>query len=139
MLTACRKCGAKQLVKYGFANGNQRYKCKSCGKISNDHKPRGKPQAMKDFSILLYVMFGASFRSIGRLFGVSDVCVYKWVKKYSMGLERPEISDACKVMELDEMWHFVDGKKTRFGSGKPMICWQKRLWPGSLGSVIIER
>jgi transposase len=138
MLTVCRKCESEQLVKYGFGNGNQRYKCKKCGHIMNDHPPLGKPQAMKDLAVLLSVMFSASFKSIGRLLGVSDVAVYKWVKKYAESLERPEVSTACNTIIIDEMWHFVNGKKTRFGSGRPMICYQKELLPGRLGNVIIE-
>ncbi|MDR3224347.1 MAG: hypothetical protein LBT03_02065 [Holosporales bacterium] len=47
-------------------------------------------------------------------------------------------SESCKTIVIDEMWHFVSGKKTKFGSGKPMICYQKELLPGKLGSVIVE-
>jgi transposase len=137
-MKTCRKCNSNRIVKYGFANGNQRYKCKSCGKICNECKFRGKPQEVKDLAVLLHTMFAASFRSIGKLLNVSDVSVYKWVKKYAEKLERPQVTPDCKTILIDEMWHFVNGKKTRYGSGKHMICYQKELLPGRLGSVTIE-
>ena len=138
MMTVCKRCKSEHLVKYGFANGNQRYRCKECNRVMNEHPPLGKPQVMKDLAILLYVMFSASFRSIGRLLGVSDVSVYKWVKQYSQTLERPVVSECSKAVAIDEMWHFVNGKKTRFGSGRHMICYQRELLPGRLVGVIAE-
>ncbi|MDR3224348.1 MAG: hypothetical protein LBT03_02070 [Holosporales bacterium] len=71
MLKICRKCNSENIVKYRFAKGgNQRYKCKQCGKVFNDRKSRGKPQAMKDLAVLFHTVFAASFRSIGKILGV---------------------------------------------------------------------
>jgi hypothetical protein len=36
---------------------------------------------------------------------------YKWVRKYAESLERPEVSESYKTIIIDEMWHFVNGKK----------------------------
>ncbi|MDR3224623.1 MAG: hypothetical protein LBT03_03605 [Holosporales bacterium] len=73
MLKTCRECNSESIVKYGFAkSGNQRYKCKRCGKVFNDRKSRGKPQAMKDLAVLFHTVFVASFRSICRTSGLGN-------------------------------------------------------------------
>ena len=41
----------------------------------------------------------------------------------------PEISDNIQEMECDEMWHFVNGKKTNIGSGRPWIVAEIELSP----------
>lgn len=102
----------------GKARGeNQRYQCKDCKRVINEPTQREKPESMNALSVLLYTMFSASHRSIEQLMGVSTVSVYKWVKKYAESLERPEITLSCKTILIDEMWHFVNGKKTKFGFG----------------------
>jgi transposase len=136
----CRKCGAANCIKYGTAVGKQRYKCKTCGRLITDSPPPGKPESMKAHAVFLHLEFGASFRSIGKYLKVSTVTVMRWVRDRSEKLAKPDIPSTkeAPVILLDEMWHFVNGKKTRFGSGRPMICYQKELLPGRLASVIIE-
>jgi IS1 family transposase len=38
-----------------------------------------------------------------------------------------------KEIEFDEMWHFIESKKTNFGSSKPLIVVAGKLSPGVLG------
>jgi transposase-like protein len=74
----CPHCQSKKLIKYGKTGwNNQRYQCKECDRVMNEPKHRGNPPSMKATAILLYSMFSASFRGIGRLLRVSDVTVYK--------------------------------------------------------------
>ena len=47
----------------------------------------------------------------------------------------PEISDDSHDMECDEMWHFVNGKKTKFGSGERFAGYHAALSDGI--SVIV--
>jgi hypothetical protein len=46
---------------------------------------------------------------------VSDVSVYKWVKRYAEGLKNPEIPASTNgiLVVIDEMWHFVNGKTNK--------------------------
>jgi hypothetical protein len=76
---------------------------------------RGKSTGQKSLAILLYSMFAASFKGIGRFLKVSDVAVYKWIKKYAESPERPKIPMPPETITvvLDEMWHFVNGKPNK--------------------------
>ena len=74
---------------------------------------------------------GLGFRSIGRILGVSNVAVLKWVKNIGKTVEELS-SDSNKtksveIMELDELWHFVSKKKTSVGSGWLLIEVPKKL------------
>ena len=46
----------------------------------------------------------------------------------------PEISEDIREMEFDEMWHFVESKKTKTGSSRPWVVAQNEL---SLGLQVI--
>lgn len=93
---------------------------------------------MKALALLLYTMGNASFGMIGRLLDVSTVAVLKWIRKEAQQLEKPEITPGDKYIMIDEMWLFVNGQKTRFGSGKPLILSQKELSPGNWVGVMLE-
>lgn len=62
---------------------------------------------------------GVGFRGISRLTGVSHVTVMRWVKaladKIDVGM--PESEKRVAIMELDEMWHFVQKKHKNAGCG----------------------
>ena len=69
-------------------------------------------------------MEGVGFRGIERLTGIPHTTVMSWVKKLGNDIERlkPNACDTgeiepVSVMELDEMWHFVQKKRTNAGSG----------------------
>ena len=69
---------------------------------------------------------GLGFRSIGRILGVSNVAVLKWVRKAGEILQenignRSAFSPKVAVMELDEMWHFIQKKTTESGCGWLLI------------------
>jgi transposase-like protein len=68
-------------------------------------------------AVLLYAMGNASYGMIARLFGVSEVAVFKWIRKEAAALPEPVTPAEVEIVQLDEMWHFVDGKKNK--------CW---LW-----------
>ena len=58
---------------------------------------------MKALAILLYSMGNASFWMIGRLLGVSDVAVLKWVRAEAQSIPEPEVDSDLVVVTLDEM------------------------------------
>ena len=135
---SCKRCGAEEYVKSGFVRGHQRYKCKSCGCNFTDTALRGKPQAMKLLAVLLYGMGNMSQSMIAKLFGVSEVAVYKWIRQYASLLPEPEVPAEVEIVQLDEMWHFVNGKKTNAGSGGPSIRSRGEPWPGFWVSVTMR-
>ena len=48
---------------------------------------------------------------IGRILGGSHVSVYKWVRAEADKIEEPSPQPDSDIVQLDEMWHFVGGKK----------------------------
>src|SRR5918911_3951558 len=112
----CKHCGSASFVKNGMAHGQQRYRCKACGRSFTATPARGKPPAMKALAVLLYALGNVSQGMIAKLLGVSHVAVYKWVRAAGEEAPAPSTTPEDNIVPIDEMWHFVDGKKTRFGS-----------------------
>src|SRR6195952_3267964 len=67
-----------------------------------------------------------SFGMIGRILGVSDVSVLRWV------------AADVKVLVIDEMWHFVKKRQASFGSGAPVILSAGEPWPGFWVAVMMQ-
>ena len=134
----CKHCGSGSFVKNGLAHGRQRYRCKACDRSFTATPPRGKPPAMKALAVLLYALGNVSQGMIGKLLGVSHVAVYKWVRAAGEGTPAPSATPSSGIVQIDEMWHFVDGEKTRFGSGGPTTLWHGEPWPGSWVGVMMQ-
>lgn len=83
IIDKCKYCGSKNLVKDGFKNTNQRYKCKDCLKHFTNTSFRYKPKEVKALALKLYLN-GNSMRSIGKMVGVSIVAILK-MEKISYG------------------------------------------------------
>lgn len=111
----CKRCNSKTLTKAGFVRGLQRQKCKDCGYYFTNTPKRGLPLNTKLLGLALYAS-GLSLRRIGKLLGVSQVAVQKWIQLL-VPLLCPKLQPEGRVvvMELDEMWHYVHSKKTNFG------------------------
>jgi len=117
---ACPECGCEKTVKNGLVKSVQRYKCKDCDFQFTRLTPKGKPLWMKLEACLLY-MAGISFNAIGAHLAVSAQAVLDWVKAFAIAnYEKPEPASAV-VVELDEMWHFIQKKSKNAGYGKPLI------------------
>jgi hypothetical protein len=112
--------------------------CKACGRSFTATPPRGKPPAMKALAVLLYALGNVSQGMIAKLLGVSHVAVYKWVRAAGEDTPAPSATPSSGIVQIDEMWHFVDGKKTRFGSGGPTTLWHGEPWPGSWVGVMMR-
>ena len=134
----CKHCGSGSFVKNGLAHGRQRYRCKACGRSFTATPPRGKPPAMKALAVLLYALGNVSQGMIGKLLGVSHVAVYKWVRAAGESTPAPSATPSSGIVQIDAMWHFVDGKKTRFGSGGPTTLWHGEPWPGNWVGVMMR-
>jgi transposase len=87
---------------------------------------------------MLYTIGNASLGMISILLNVSNVAVLKWIRKEALNMKRLEVSSDSKIIAIDEMWHFINGKKTKYGYGKPMIWFQEDLYTGLLVGVMIQ-
>lgn len=134
----CRRCGEERYVKNGIVRGKQRYKCKGCGCNFTEVTPRGKPAAMKALAVLLYGYGNMTYGMLADIFGVSNVSVYRWIKAACKEIAEPTGAEKSEIVLIDEMWHFVNGKKTRFGSGEPMMSMRVELSPTLSAHVMIE-
>lgn len=123
----CKRCLGCHYVKYGRMKGHQRYKCTGCGCQFTDTKPRGVSPVLKQLAVVLYAHCGVSMLGIAKLFNVSAVAVLKWIRKYADHIEETEQSHKAEHVQIDEVWHFVNGKKTKFGSGGPLMGYRVKL------------
>ena len=136
----CKKCGSASYVKAGSIRGFQRYQCKECRCQFTDTKPRGVSPILRNLGVILYAHHGVSMMGISKLFKVSVVTVLKWIRKASDTL--PSSSDAhtpkADIIQVDEVWHFVNGKKIKFGSGGLWMGYHVELSPGMWGIVLTK-
>jgi IS1 family transposase/transposase-like protein len=109
----CKKCGSGNYIKSGHATGKQRYKCKACGCQFTDTPVRGKSDELKEVAVILYVYCGISMIKIGKMCGVSDVAVLKWIRKAAQKAEPLNPKSDSGIVMIDEMWHFVNGKENK--------------------------
>jgi transposase len=107
------------LIKSGHACGRQRWRCKGCGRQFTRADPRGKPVALKREAVSLYCA-GLSLNAIGKRLGVSAQSVMRWVRDHARDhCPKPEPTGSrAVVVEIDEMWHFVEKRPASFGSGR---------------------
>lgn len=116
----CPHCRSAVRTKNGKVKGKQRYKCKDCGCNYTVSSLSRTPIEQRIKCIRLYLE-GVGFRGISRLTGVPHTTVMRWVQKLGDDIERfrPQADEVepVSVMELDEMWHFVQKKRTNAGSG----------------------
>ena len=104
---ACPACGGSGLIKSGRAGGRQRWRRKGCGRQFTRTTPRGKPARVKAAAIELYCT-GLSMNAIGERLGVSAQSVMRWVRDHARRhCPKPEPAGRAVVVELDELWHFV--------------------------------
>jgi hypothetical protein len=64
-------------------------------------------------------MCGISMNKIEKLLGARDAAVLKWMRKEADLVEDNFPYAESKIAMIDEMWHFVNGKKRKFGFGEP--------------------
>jgi transposase len=118
----CKKCGGGNHVKAGFIKGEQRYLCKDCGCKFVPTRQRGKSDKEKLTAVWLYC-HGLSFRTIAKLFKVNVRSVFNWVKSFAKAnYIKPEPHKDGVIIELDEMWHYLNSKKDRSGFGKLIVA-----------------
>ena len=133
-----KHCGSASIVRNVMAHGRQGYRCKACGRSFTATPARGRPPAMKALAVLLYGLGSVSQGMIAKLLGVSHVAVYKWIRAAGEDAPAPSATPSSGIVQIDEMWHFVHGRRTRFGSGGPTTLWHGEPWPGSWVGVMMR-
>jgi transposase len=139
MVDCCKFCKSRSFIKRGFIRGHQRYMCRDCNRQFTDTPPHGKPESMKILALLLYISDLSQLR-IGKLLGVSDVAVLKWLRAFAEKcgpLPHPEGDEV--ILELDEMHSFVGSKKTLSGYGKLFVTVHANSLDGKWAVVIAPR
>ncbi len=136
----CKSCGSKVVVKNGSVRGKQRYRCKDCGFnfVDGDKRIKQSTSVKKALAVILYSLGKASFNMLGKIFGHSPSVVYRWITKEMDKTKEPILSGDIKEIAFDEMWHFINSKKTKNGSSKPWIVAQGELLPGLQAVVMLQ-
>ena len=136
----CKKCDKSLVVKNGFVRRKQRYRCKEClyNFVEGDERVRQENVVKRAFVIILYSMSKGTFNFLGKLFKVSPTTIYNWVRKEAEMLPFPDIKNSIQEVEIDEMWHFVQSKKTSAGSKKRWIVAQGEPLPGLQAAVMLK-
>ena len=113
----CSKCGSSESVKNGKRGNEQCYKCKNCGFQYTSEEPKRSSEAERSKAIALYLL-GLSMRAIAKLFRVNVTTILYWIRNFAIeNYEKPTPQGPIDI-ELDEMWHFINSKKTSAGYGK---------------------
>jgi len=135
----CKKCGSDHYVMNGKVRSHQRYKCKNCGCnfILGDKREKLSPAA-RALAILLYGRGKASYGFISKLLKVSSVAVMKLIKREADKMPEPDICSSIKEVSFDEMWHFVEQKKTSYGSGGQWSALEIGQLAGVSGIVLLK-
>ena len=115
----CVHCGSSSWIKYGIAQGRQRYRCKVCGhRYTVERKSSAFSASVKQQALKLYLE-GMGFRAISRVLGMSHVSVYRWIKAMGQQADPLPSHSAIDVVEMDELHTYIGNKKTTAGSGLP--------------------
>ena len=138
--TLCKSCNKTTVVKNGKVRNKQRYKCKSCGYnfVVGDERTNDKIIALKALVVLLYSLAKGSYNMLGTIFGRDRSLIYRWIKEAGLSFDNPVIEGDITEIEFDEMWHFINSKKTNFGSSKPLIAARGKLSHGFSAVVILQ-
>ena len=145
----CPYCQSQHLIKNGSAYGvptrraaPAKWKCKDCGRQTSFKPPRGEPLWKKETAVLLYTL-GLSMNAIAKQLGVSTPSILNWIRAHAAThapRPQPDPGENVVVMELDELWHFLQKKpegqnSLRPGSRgltHPRTRWDRRSEPASV-------
>lgn len=121
VLIECKHCGGMKYRKNGVDKGNQSYFCKDCVRRFSIPKSKKGYEAQKLLAIILYGSGKASYRYLAKLFNVCPATIMNWIKSFAEKIDVSEPSCHITEIEIDEMWHFIESKKTNCGLLKPLI------------------
>jgi transposase len=116
---ACPACSGAALIRSGHGCGRQRWRCKGCRRQFTRTTPRGKPAAIKQQAVALHCT-GLSLNAIGKQVGVSAQSVMRRLRRHAeQHCPKPVPAGGAAVVEIDELWHFLERRRASLGSGRP--------------------
>src|SRR3954447_17764214 len=138
----------EHLIKNGSAYGvptrraaQAKWKCKDCLRQTSFKPPRGEPLWKKETAVLLYTL-GLSMNAIAKQLGVSTPSILNWIRAHAAThapRPQPDPGENVVVMELDELWHFLQKKRTSCGSGWLLIALANASSTGNVAIVMPPR
>ena len=120
IVNRCPKCQSENIIKNGKTKlGKQKHHCHACNAYGTlnptvQYTPERKEEILRAYHER------SSLRGLERTFGVARQTVAKWLKEKAESLpDMPPLAEAelGDVLELDELWSFVESKKTNAGFG----------------------
>jgi insertion element IS1 protein InsB len=110
-MRVCPQCQSDDVIKNGSAAGKPKKQCKQCGYQFTRTTPRGKSLRTK-ISAVLWYLSGISMNRICAVLRVSAQSVLNWIRAFAREhYEKLEPTGKAIVLELDEMWHYVQNKR----------------------------
>ena len=126
----CRACGSENNVKWGNRRGKQCYMCKDCGfQFTREDERRDEKTVLR--AVALYCS-GFSYRTIGKLLNYHNTTIMKWIGRFADEHYQKPIPKGAIRVELDEMHHFLQSKKTNCGYGRHIVAKLDNLLTGNL-------
>ena len=119
----CASCGSVEYHLSGKMNGKQRYRCKECNHHYTLNDRRRKYTDAQRFQALLLFRKGLSLRSIAEIIGTNNVTILQWMRSMGRHVKEAVLSQTIKmsesldVIEIDEMWHYVEKNSKNYGFG----------------------
>ncbi len=131
----CPRCGSDKTFGNGSVRGVSKRCCKACHYQFTRPDKVGKSLALKLMAVSLY-LHGISMTAIARLMDVSTPAVLKWIRTHAKEhCPKPAPGEAV-IVELDEMWHFLEKKTASSGSGRLIVVIQGNSLIGNAGIAI---
>ncbi len=94
----CYHCGSADIIRFGFQNGRQRYKCHACSKTSRANKGSNAYDEAAKAQILAAYHERGSMRAMTRIFGVSRNTVLAWLKKSrTVAIAQEDVGESQEV------------------------------------------
>ena len=108
----CRHCNSSDIIKMGHRDGQQKYKCRSCGKYQGAVDRREKFSEKEKQTALNLYLEGNGFRRIARL--LTDIfekpfthqIIQYWIKQKGRELAAQEnlLKKEAPIVEMDELY-----------------------------------
>lgn len=134
-MCCCKFCNSKSLVKYGFFQGKQKYKCKDCGKVFQEGDLRVKYDFAKQIKVIKWYLEGAGIRSIARMEEVPAPLIVRWIRKFDQIIQQkinenpiPSNKENIAILEVDELVTHCQKKQIKSGFGWLSTGTQMKFW-----------
>ena len=139
---SCKRCQSEKSTKAGKMNCKQRYRCKDCGYHFTSEDGRVKYGANDRFVALTLYRKGLSLRSIAEIIGTSNVLILYWIRNIGRFVQETVLSrsfsasEEMDIIEIDEMWHYVQKNAKKYGYGLLTLVANKESLPVKSALVV---